>query len=236
LSPTGTSSLSPREPLSSVAPPGSTAARTVESPPPVALMAFGSALPLARRYAELLSTTAVDRGILGPREGARIWARHLLNCAAVAELVPGAASVADLGSGAGLPGIVVALLRPDLDMVLIEPMRRRTAFLHECVAALRLDRVEVVQTRAEQLTGRRFDVALARAVAPLPRLLTLSLPLLQPGGSLLALKGAAGTAELAASATELAAAGARGEVRHCGRAWLRHPATVVAVTTPPRRP
>jgi 16S rRNA (guanine527-N7)-methyltransferase len=121
-------------------------------------------------------------------------------------------------------------------MVLIEPMRRRTAFLHECVAALRLDRVEVVQTRAEQLTGRRFDVALARAVAPLPRLLTLSLPLLQPGGSLLALKGAAGTAELAASATELAAAGARGEVRHCGRAWLRHPATVVAVTTPPRRP
>jgi len=199
-------------------------------------MAFGSALPLARRYAELLSTTAVDRGILGPREGARIWARHLLNCAAVAELVPGAASVADLGSGAGLPGIVVALLRPDLDMVLIEPMRRRTAFLHECVAALRLDRVEVVQTRAEQLTGRRFDIALARAVAPLPRLLTLSLPLLQPGGSLLALKGAAGTAELAASATELAAAGARGEVRHCGRAWLRHPATVVAVTTPPRRP
>src|SRR5664280_1873 len=168
LSPTGTSSLSPREPLSSVAPPGSTAARTVESPPPVALMAFGSALPLARRYAELLSTTAVDRGILGPREGARIWARHLLNCAAVAELVPGAASVADLGSGAGLPGIVVALL--------------------------------------------------------------------QPGGSLLALKGAAGTAELAASATELTAAGARGEVRHCGRAWLRHPATVVAVTTPLRRP
>ncbi|HEX2810486.1 MAG TPA: RsmG family class I SAM-dependent methyltransferase, partial [Kineosporiaceae bacterium] len=76
-------------------------------------MAFGSALPLARRYAELLSTTAVDRGILGPREGARIWARHLLNCAAVAELVPDAASVADLGSGAGLPGIVVALLRPD---------------------------------------------------------------------------------------------------------------------------
>jgi len=199
-------------------------------------MAFGSALPLARRYAELLSTTAVDRGILGPREGARIWARHLLNCAAVAELVPDAASVADLGSGAGLPGIVVALLRPDLDMVLIEPMRRRTAFLHECVAALRLDRVEVVQTRAEQLTGRRFDIALARAVAPLPRLLTLSLPLLQPGGSLLALKGAAGTAELAASARELAAAGARGEVRHCGRAWLRHPATVVAVTTPLRRP
>src|SRR5664280_872106 len=111
LSPTGTSSLSPREPLSSVAPPGSTAARTVESPPPVALMAFGSALPLARRYAELLSTTAVDRGILGPREGARIWARHLLNCAAVAELVPGAASVADLGAGAAANSLLARVRR-----------------------------------------------------------------------------------------------------------------------------
>src|ERR1700730_1281676 len=116
---------------------------------------FGDRLPLAIRYAELLMTDGVVRGLIGPREAPRIWERHLLNCAAVAELIPQDARVADVGSGAGLPGIVLAVARPDLSVILVEPLARRTAFLLEAAAALGLDRTTVVRARASACVPKR---------------------------------------------------------------------------------
>jgi 16S rRNA (guanine527-N7)-methyltransferase len=138
--------------------------------------------------------------LIGPRERDRLWDRHILNCAAVAPLIPADAAVGDVGSGAGLPGIVVALLRTDVTMDLVEPLLRRTIFLEEAVEALGLSQTQVVRARAEELAGTRwYDVVTARAVAPLPTLLKVALPLLRPGGQLLALKGASATAELEAA-------------------------------------
>jgi 16S rRNA (guanine527-N7)-methyltransferase len=168
-----------------------------ESPPADAEAVFGERLPLASRYAHLLTTAAVQRGLLGPREPARIWTRHLLNSAAVAAELPcGAVSVLDIGSGAGLPGIPVWLARPDVELTLVESMRRRVEFLRETVADLGLP-TRVVHGRAESLPAASFDVVVARAVAPLTRLLPLALPLLRPGGRLLALKGDTAAAEIA---------------------------------------
>ncbi len=131
-------------------------------------------LPLAERYAELLATDGVVRGLIGPREAPRLWERHLLNCAALAEVLPDGATVCDLGSGAGLPGLVVAIARPDLSVTLVEPLLRRTTFLEEVAAELGLESVEVVRGRAEELHGQRtFDVVTSRAVAPLERLLAV---------------------------------------------------------------
>ena len=147
-------------------------------------------LPLAERYAELLATAGTLRGLIGPREVERLWERHLLNSAALAEVLPRDATVADIGSGAGLPGLVLAIARPDLRITLIEPLLRRTTFLSEVVEELGLDNVEVVRGRAEALHGqRRFDVVTSRAVAPLPRLLEWSMPLVAPHGALVAMKG-----------------------------------------------
>ncbi len=136
-------------------------------------------LPLAERYAELLATEGVVRGLIGPREAPRLWERHLLNCAVLAELLPEGATVCDIGSGAGLPGLVVAIARPDLRVTLVEPLLRRTTFLDEVVDELGLaGSVEVVRGRAEELHGARtFDVVTSRAVAPLERLLAWSMPL-----------------------------------------------------------
>ena len=146
-------------------------------------------LPLAERFAELLATAGVERGLIGPREAPRLWDRHLLNCAMLAEAVPPGVSVADLGSGAGLPGLVLAIARPDLRMTLVEPLERRTTFLEEVVAELALP-VEVVRGRAEALHGVRvFDVVTSRALAPLDRLLAWSMPLVAPEGVMLAMKG-----------------------------------------------
>ena len=147
-------------------------------------------LPLAARYAELLATAGVERGLIGPREAPRLWDRHLLNCALLAQAIPPGATVADLGSGAGLPGVVLAIARPDLRITLVEPLERRTAFLHEVVAELDLGDVEVLRGRAEALHGvRRFDVVTSRALAPLDRLLTWSMPLVAPEGAMVAMKG-----------------------------------------------
>ncbi len=186
---------------------------------------FGPALPLAQHYADLLAGPGVVRGLIGPREVPRLWPRHLLNCAALAPVIDqvveearsstrrGTAppvTVVDLGSGAGLPGVVLALLRPTWRVVLLEPLERRTTFLREVVEELGLDRVQVYRGRAQddavvqRVRGLgRVDVVTARAVAPLGRLAGWALPLLTPGGSLLALKGAKAADELAAASPTL---------------------------------
>ncbi len=183
--------------------------RETPSVPAVARRVFASErLELAQRYAELLATDGVLRGLIGPREAPRLWERHLLNCALLADRVPHEASVADLGSGAGLPGIVLAIARPDLRVSLVEPLLRRTTFLEEVVDELALDNVEVVRGRAEVLHGsRRFAVVTSRALAPLDRLLGWSMPLVEPSGALLAMKGSSVPDEIAAAADELAAWG-----------------------------
>ena len=128
---------------------------------------FGSALETACQFAEILATDGVQRGLIGPREAPRLWDRHLLNCAVVADLLPEAGELVDIGSGAGLPGVVLATLRPGIRVVLLEPMLRRSAFLEECLARLDLPNATVVRGRAEDMAGViRADIATARAVAP----------------------------------------------------------------------
>ena len=147
-------------------------------------------LPLAERYADWLADAGVVRGLIGPREVPRLWDRHLLNCAVLEEAVPQGVTVCDIGSGAGLPGLVLAIARPDLQITLVEPLLRRTTFLQEVVDDLGLSHVEVVRGRADALHGqRRFDVVTSRAVAPLERLLGWSMPLVSPGGAMVAMKG-----------------------------------------------
>src|SRR5687768_3453683 len=174
--------------------PAPSSAETVELPDHLREAAerlFGSRLPMAQQFADLLATAGVVRGLIGPREAPRLWERHLLNCAAVAELISPAATVIDVGSGAGLPGIVLAVARPDISVILVEPLARRTAFLDEAVSLLGLaDQVTVERGRAEEFVGRlSAEVVTARAVAPLDRLAGWCLPLTTLGGRLLALKG-----------------------------------------------
>lgn len=176
-------------------------AAQIEPAPEVAAEVFGGRLPLARRYAELLCGEGLLRGLIGPREPARIWTRHLLNCAALAPFVPADAAVVDLGSGAGLPGIPLALARPDLRMTLLEPLARRMRFLELVRDELGVP-LTLVRARADDCPSGA-DVVVARAVAPLPRLLDLALPLLRPGGLLLAHKGARAAEELAEAADAL---------------------------------
>jgi 16S rRNA (guanine527-N7)-methyltransferase len=157
-------------------------------------------MPLIERYADLLATEGVVRGLIGPREAPRLWDRHILNSTALAEAVPPSTTVCDIGSGAGLPGLVVAIARPDLRVTLVEPLLRRTTFLAEVVEELGLTEVEVVRGRAEDLHGARtFDVVTSRAVAPLERLLQWSMPLVAPTGALVAMKGSSVTDEIAAA-------------------------------------
>ena len=172
--------------------------RETPDPPEVARRVFGISLPVAVRYAALLGDAGVVRGLIGPRETPRLWERHLVNCALLAEGIGAKASVADIGSGAGLPGMVLALCRPDMTVTLVEPLQRRAEFLTEAVATLGLNRVEVVRARAEDLHGqRRFDVVVSRAVAPLTKLLRWCLPLTMSDGQVLAMKGASAERELA---------------------------------------
>jgi 16S rRNA (guanine527-N7)-methyltransferase len=159
---------------------------------------FGAALPVAHEYVRLLAGAAVTLGLLGPREVPRLWSRHVLNCAAVAELVPHPSTLVDLGSGAGLPGIVLALLLPDVQVILLERMERRAAFLQECVRLLDLRNAQVRCARAEDLAGKlAADVVTARAVAPLERLAGLALGLARPGGLVIAIKGDGAQEEVA---------------------------------------
>lgn len=175
--------------------------RETAATPPVPESARGvfpsERLPLAQRYADLLATEGVLRGLIGPREAPRLWDRHLLNCAVLADEIPQGATVCDLGSGAGLPGLVLAIARPDLRVTLVEPLLRRTTFLTEVVDELGLDHAEVVRGRADALHGHRtFDVVTSRAVAPLERLLGWSMPLVAPTGALVAMKGSSIEAEI----------------------------------------
>lgn len=204
---------------------------TVDTDPAVPAEAgsvFGPAVDAAAEYARLLATEGTVRGMIGPREVPRLWERHLLNSAAIASLVSVGARVVDVGSGAGLPGIPLALARPDLTVTLLEPLARRVAFLTECVRRLGLERVTVVRGRAEEGPIRRqlggADVVTARAVAPLDKLAGWCLPLLRPGGLLLAMKGSTAAAELAATGPLPGAADAL--VTQAGDP----PATVIVVT------
>jgi 16S rRNA (guanine527-N7)-methyltransferase len=202
------------------------------APPPQARTFFGGRLDLAVAFADLLAGAAVERGLIGPREVPRLWERHLLNCAVVSDLVPADAAVDDVGSGAGLPGIVLGLHRPDLRITLVEPLLRRAIFLEEAIAALRLESVTVVRQRAEEraMTTRGVDVVTARAVAPLERLVGWCLPLLKPGGVLLALKGSSAPEEVRTSATAVRALGGVGcEVVTVGQGVVDPPTTVVRV-------
>ncbi len=157
-------------------------------------------LALAERYAELLATEGVVRGLIGPREAPRLWERHLLNSAVLAEAIPDGVTVCDIGTGAGLPGLVLAIARPDLTITLVEPLLRRTTFLVEVVDELGLASVEVVRGRAEVLHGARtFDIVTSRAVAPLERLLGWSMPLVSPTGALVAMKGESVVDEITAA-------------------------------------
>ncbi|MGN6335532.1 16S rRNA (guanine(527)-N(7))-methyltransferase RsmG [Mycobacterium sp.] len=208
--------------------------------PDAAATVFRERLGSAQRYAEILSAAGVERGLLGPREVARIWDRHILNSAAIAELLHPGERVIDIGSGAGLPGIPLAIARPDLDVVLLEPLLRRSEFLNEVVDELGLA-VEVVRGRAEEPEVRnRFgerDAAVSRAVASLDKLTKWSLPLLRPGGRMLAIKGARASDEVEQSRRVMAALGAADvRVVTCGANYLRPPATVVSARRgkPPR--
>ena len=168
------------------------------SVPPSAMEVFGERLPSAERYVDLLATKGIQRGLIGPRELSRIWDRHILNCAVIHAAIPVVGcAMADVGSGAGLPGIVLAIVRPDLAVTLVEPMQRRTDFLTEVSAELGLSNVSVRRARAEELADElAVDVVTARAVAPLERLARWTLPLLSKGGLLLAMKGKTAAEEL----------------------------------------
>lgn len=191
------------------------------------------------RYAELLVGPGTERGLLGPREGPRIWDRHILNCAVVADpkagFIPADGHVADIGSGAGLPGIVWAIARPDITVVLIESLLRRVTFLTECVHELNLtDRVQVVRARAEEAGDRvgaadgGLDVVTARAVAPLGTVAAWSTPLIRPGGLLVALKGESAQEELVRDADQLRTSGlVDPQVLTVGQGVVELPTTVV---------
>lgn len=205
----------------------------VPAPPEIVLRRFGPAAELLARYAEWLAGPGTSRGLLGPREVPRLWDRHLLNSVALAELIPQHARLVDIGTGAGLPGLAVACVRPDLTVDLVESLLRRTDFLTEVVTALGLaDRVRVIRGRAEDSavlnTVGSAQFVTARAVAPLDRLVRWSFPLLRPGGSLLALKGASAEDEVSEHQQFLTRM--RAEVRgviECGAELVDPPTRVV---------
>lgn len=204
-----------------------------ETPPPPAVAAevFSSRLPLLERYAAALAGVGVARGLIGPREVPRLWERHLLNCGLVAA-VPVTGSVADVGTGAGLPGLVWALTRPDLQVTLIEPLLRRTVFLQEMIDDFDLaPRVRVLRGRAEAFhRTERFEVVTARALAPLERLVQWCLPLVAPGGRLLALKGSAAHAEVVSAAGMVDRYGGTNvQVRSYGVGLVAEPTTVIQI-------
>ncbi|EST28890.1 16S rRNA (guanine(527)-N(7))-methyltransferase RsmG [Streptomyces roseochromogenus] len=193
---------------------------------------FGDRFADAVRYAELLAEAGVQRGLIGPREVPRLWERHLLNCAVLSEAVPEGVTVCDVGSGAGLPGIPLALVRDDLNITLLEPLLRRTNFLTEVVELLGLDHVTVVRGRAEEVLGKLppVHVVTARAVAPLDRLAAWGIPLLRPYGEMLALKGDTAEEELKAAATALSKLGAvETSILHVGEGVVDPLSTVVRV-------
>lgn len=201
-----------------------------ELEPQVASDIFGDRLPLARAYAAALVRDSNLLGLLGPREMPKLWTRHILNSAVVAELVPPGKTVADVGSGAGLPGIPMAIAQPDAHFTLIEPMERRSDWLRQITAEIGLTNVTVLRARAEEV-GEAFDLVTARAVSALPKLLRLTVPITNHGGKVLALKGSKAAEEIEEAkklAKKLKIAGF--EVVHTGKQFLAEP-TLVVVTT-----
>jgi 16S rRNA (guanine527-N7)-methyltransferase len=206
----------------------------MESVPGYAGALFADRLELAERFAAQLAGDGVRRGVIGPGEPARIWSRHLANCAVVSELIPAGSRVVDVGSGAGLPGVVLAIRRPDLRVDLVESLQRRVDFLSDAIAELGLaGQLRVVRGRAEEpavlgATGAA-EVVTARAVAPLDRLVAWCLPLLAPGGRLVLIKGRSAADEVARHRNALRRAGAI-DVRivSCGTGLIE-PATTVVV-------
>ena len=201
-----------------------------ELEPQVASDIFGDRLPLARAYAAALVRDSDLLGLLGPREMPKLWTRHVLNSAVVAELVPPGKTVADVGSGAGLPGIPMAIAQPDAHFTLIEPMERRSDWLRQITAEIGLTNVTVLRARAEEV-GEAFDLVTARAVSALPKLLRLTVPITNHGGKVLALKGSKAAEEIEEAkklAKKLKIAGF--EVVHTGKQFLAEP-TLVVVTT-----
>jgi 16S rRNA (guanine527-N7)-methyltransferase len=195
----------------------------------VARQVYGERFPLLNRYVDILRSTAVTWGLLGPREADRLWDRHILNSAALSDLIATDSAVVDVGSGAGLPGVPLAILRPDLRVTLIEPLLRRFTFLVQTVEELGIsDRLEVVRSRAED-HQRTYDVVVARALAPLDRLIGWCNPLRAPDGVILALKGASAGDEVAAANRQLKAAGLKAEVLKARAHPDVEPATVVRV-------
>lgn len=192
---------------------------------------FGDRLELAERYVEHLATSGIERGLIGPREVPRLWERHVLNCAVVESLIQPDARVADVGSGAGLPGLCLAIARPDLQISLIEPLERRIIWLEEVVDDLGLDNVELLRGRGEQFVGDLdVDVVTARAVSALVGLLDITVPLLRGTGSLLALKGRTAEEEMTKAQKKLNKYGVRStEIVTVGESILEQPTTVVRV-------
>ncbi len=202
----------------------------VTQPADLARELYGAQFPLLNRYVDILGSTGVSWGLLGPREADRMWDRHILNSAALSGLIAAESAVADVGSGAGLPGIPLAVLRPDLRITLIEPLLRRSNFLTQTVEELQLaDRVEVVRSRAED-HHQTYDVVVARALAPLARLIGWCNALRAPGGVILALKGSSVAAEVTAAKRELEAARLKAEVLKARAHRDVEPATVVRLS------
>lgn len=197
-----------------------------------AVRLFGDRLGLAERYVAHLASSGIVRGLIGPREVPRLWSRHVLNCAVVEEHIHEAARVADVGSGAGLPGLCLALARPDLRLTLIEPLERRVLWLDEVVADLELGNVRILRSRAEQARNEvgDVDVVTARAVSALVGLVDITLPLLRGSGELLALKGRTAAEEIRAAQKKLDRHGARStEIVLAGEGLLPEPTTLIRV-------
>jgi len=189
-------------------------------------------LQQAEDYVGLLRTAGIERGLIGPREVPRLWGRHVLNSAVIGELVRPEADVIDVGSGAGLPGIPLALARPDVWVTLVEPMQRRVDFLEEVVEALGIANVEVLRARAEEVDPRgRADVVVSRAVAPLGKLARWCLPLARVGGVMLAIKGQSAAEEIQRDARQIrSAGGGKADVVTCGQQKLEEPVFTIPTT------
>ncbi|WJZ03981.1 Ribosomal RNA small subunit methyltransferase G [Corynebacterium freiburgense] len=203
-------------------------------PPPAAAVIFGDRLDKAVAYQQSLATDGATRGFIGPREIPRLWDRHILNCAVIGEAMPKGAKVVDIGSGAGLPGIPLAIARPDLKITLIEPLLKRCVYLREVIALLGLENVTVVRGRAEEKAVRTqvklCDVATSRAVAPLGKLASWSLPLVHKGGKMIAMKGVSVGEELARDAKDIRkSGGGDATILTVGEQHLEEPTTLISI-------
>lgn len=226
--------LSSDSPVTDPGPEESVPSSAAPAVPDVAATIFGANIRRATRYHDLLATVGRDRGFMGPREVPRLWTRHLLNCAVLGEAIDEGVTVIDIGSGAGLPGIPLALARPDLTVVLVEPLLKRSMFLGTVVDELKLSNCTVIRGRAEERTTQRragfADVVTSRAVAPLGKLTRWSLPLARKGGVMLAMKGESVREELERDAREIASVGG-GDARivRLGEGLLDEPTTAIRI-------